>query len=87
MLATIVQGVEQGNIVGCRDGHTSQGNVPKSGKGKGKGKRKGDAEFGKTKPAAEPDPLPTKKARLSKDAICHLRNCKLYWEDQKNKRR
>ena len=48
------------------------------GKGKGKGKRKGDAEFGETKPAAEPDPLPTKKARLSKDAICHLRNCKLY---------
>ena len=61
--------VEQGNIVGCRDGHTSHGNVPKSGKGKGKGKRKGDAEFGKTKPAAEANPLPAKKAWLLKDAI------------------
>ena len=57
------------------------------GKGKGKGKRKGDAEFGETKPAAEPKPLPAKKARLLKDAICLLRNCKLYLEDQKNKSR
>ena len=48
------------------------------GKGKGKGKRKGDAVVGVTKPAAELDPLPAKKARLSKDAICRLRNCKLY---------
>ena len=57
------------------------------GKGKGKGKRKGDAVVGGTKPTAEPNPLPTKKARPPKDAICLLRNFKLYLKDQINKRR
>ena len=57
------------------------------GKGRAKERGKGDTEFGETKPAAEPNPLPAKKARLSKDAICFLRNCKLYLEDQINKMR
>ena len=47
---------------------------PNQGKGGGKGKRKGDAVVGGTKPAAEPNPLPTKKVRPSKDAICLLIN-------------
>ena len=57
------------------------------GKGKGKGKRKADVMDGETNPVAKPNPQPAKKAKPAKDAICLLRNCKLYLEDQKNKRR
>ena len=54
--------------------------------GEGEGKRKANAVDGETKPAAKPNPQPAKKAKPAKDAICLLRNCKLYLEDQKNKK-
>ena len=69
--------------------------VQNKGKGKGKGKRKGVAEVGGTKPAAKPNPPPAKKAKTSKDAVCFFcqkpghwrRNCKLYMEDLKKKKK
>ena len=44
------------------------------------------APVGETKLGDKPNPQPAKKAKPSKDAICLLKNCKLYLEDQKKKK-